>query len=86
MTVNGQIKTWNLQADSREKIILESETKILNCPRPVCVTYNPRSLYNCLIVCQSIWRIYRAGQCWNVLSGGRLDENLSPLTSRNGQN
>ena len=62
MTLNGQVKTWNLQYDSKENMILESETKILSCPEPVCLTYNPRSLYNCLIVCESNWRIYRAGQ------------------------
>ncbi|XP_063674628.1 WD repeat-containing protein 7-like isoform X2 [Bolinopsis microptera] len=74
ITVNGQIKTWNLQFEGREKMILESETKILNCPRPVCVTYNPRSLYNCLIVCQSIWRIYRAGDFVLLCSGASNQE------------
>ncbi|KAL5257997.1 hypothetical protein ACHWQZ_G012823 [Mnemiopsis leidyi] len=74
MTVNGQIKTWNLQVECREKVILESETKILNCPRPVCVTYNPKSLYNCLVVCQSIWRIYRAGDFVSLCSGSSNQE------------
>lgn len=61
MTVNGQVKTWNLQYGTQERQILESETKILSCPKPVTLTYNPKSLYNCLIVCEDNWRIYRAG-------------------------
>ena len=80
MTVNGQVKTWNLQYGSQERQILESETKILTCPRPVSITYNPKSLYNCLIVCENNWRIYRAGDFVLLCS----DSSQKDVTWKNG--
>ena len=72
LTINGNVKTWHLPDNTQEKTISETESKVLTCNDPVMITYNPKSLYNCMIVCKTEWRIYRGGESmaymWHIHS------------------